>query len=91
MTDCTLSLDGIDRTISEKVPCFIGLSETSIQAKNCNFKGDSECEVVTAGILGHELTSLNITDSNFIFHAGGGIMLNLHEESDASIIDCKIQ
>jgi hypothetical protein len=90
MDDCTLSLDGIGKDIAEKVPCLVALEDSTIIVTSCNFKGDSDHEIMTTGILCISPLRVNISHSVITFHKGGGIMMILSPESIVEICENQI-
>jgi len=89
---CVLSLHGVAPHLTQKVPCIAVHERTSIFIRNWYLFGDSNEEVVTAGVLAIRPFDVEIIDTVFKDHIGGGIMLSLcpYQESQFTIQNNKI-
>ena len=82
----SLSLDDIAKDISSKVPCLVAFEDTSIEAEECSFKGDTKNEIFTTGLLLIQPKLAKIHSSLISYHTGGGIIALLEEDENNEII-----
>jgi hypothetical protein len=74
MNGCTLSLDGIFKETHKKVPCVAAMPQSSVEIKDCAFKGDTTNNADTAGLLAIN-ADVKVIKSTFAYFKSGAVMI----------------
>lgn len=89
LNGCTLSLDGLQKETYRKVPCIVALPHTNVELYRCNFKGDTQNNSDTSGLVSIN-SDTTITNCSFAYFNCGAIMVSALPQTKTYIVESQI-